>query len=294
MHEAGLSSEKDMSFTDVVRGIDEGEAENATEGCCKRCSERDESWTRRIRPEEHGCSACKAIFNARFWDRQIIYNHRSYNRDLVCSNCTDRGYAPGMYETYKCDDCLQSWGSLMFDRNTKKQSKRLKKTKLICNQCDGQLRCDRCLKRFDIKLWSKNARRGNHQLVCDACRAMGFHAGDLQSYSCDICKKELGGKKFEANQVRNFKQRETSKMHCLECAEEVKTRVRQLQSRMRQSKRRCTCLCRIHRDACQLAPVFSGDKRWPGSDGAISWDDKNFLDALRPRPAWWSKAWGSG
>ena len=57
-------------------------------------------------------------------------------------------------------------------------------------------------------------------------------------------------------------------------------------------ERLCKCHGPIHRQSCPLSPVLYNERRWPGSDGWISADDRQFLDSLRPQPKGWTDAWG--
>ena len=83
-------------------------------------------------------------------------------------------------------------------------------------------------------------------------------------------------------------------MECKECAQRVAQRVKGLQKELRSSKVRCKCFCPIHREKCPLAPVYHGQRRWPGRDANASAADRDFLNGLNPQPEWWRKAWGRG
>ena len=72
-------------------------------------------------------------------------------------------------------------------------------------------------------------------------------------------------------------------------------RINTLKQNLEKSTRKCNlkiCGCPIHRSKCPLSPVCFNEKRWPGSDGFISSEDRHFLDSLRPAPQWWNRAWG--
>ena len=130
------------------------------------------------------------------------------------------------------------------------------------------------------------------KLVCRDCRTQGFRPTDLQTYTCQTCKGEFGAVKFNTQLLKHYKYNDNKKLKCMQCIAGEKDRERRLQKQLRQSKRRCISHCRIHQAKCPLTPIVFGEKRWPGSDGAITADDRNFLDQLNPCPAWWSKAWG--
>ena len=83
-------------------------------------------------------------------------------------------------------------------------------------------------------------------------------------------------------------------MECNECVQRLAQRVKSLQKELRSSKVRCKCFCPIHREKCPLAPVYHGQRRWPGCDVNVSAADRDFLNGLNPQPEWWRKAWGRG
>ena len=97
---------------------------------------------------------------------------------------------------------------------------------------------------------------------------------------------------FDNDQLKHYKYHGRQKLQCKQCVASEEERMRQLRKQLQQSKRKCNCHSRIHQAKCPLTPVIFGEKRWPGSDGAITADDRKFLDGLQPSPTWWSKAWG--
>ena len=106
------------------------------------------------------------------------------------------------------------------------------------------------------------------------------------------CSCKFGVKKFQREQLRNLKYHGCQKLQCNPCAADAKDRARELRKKLQSSKRKCTCRFRIHAGKCPLIPVIFGEKRWPGSDGAISAEDRKFLDELNPPPDWWGKVRG--
>ena len=128
--------------------------------------------------------------------------------------------------------------------------------------------------------------------MCKACRAQGFHPRDLETYTCQTCACRFGAQKFDRDLLHNYKHHDRKKLQCMRCAAGAEERVRQLRKQLQKSKRTCKCQCRIHQEKCPLTPVIFWGKRWPGTHGAISADDRKFLDELNPLPAWWNKAWG--
>ena len=168
---------------------------------------------------------------------------------------------------------------------------------MVCLDCQTKLRCGKCKTAYELKYRSKSERDHHASsqgttLVCKACRALGFHPCDLETYTCQTCACSYGARRFHQIELQNHKNQNRKKLQCMQCVAGAEERVRQLRKQMQQSKRRCKCHCLIHQEKCPLTPVIFGEKRWPGSDGAISADDRKFLDKLNPIPEWWSKAWG--
>jgi len=123
---------------------------------------------------------------------------------------------------------------------------------------------------------------------------MGYHPDDVNAYRCQTCKVEYGGKKFDDIQLSHHKHHGRAKLECKQCVKDVVEKVKWLQGRLKGSKVRCNCGCPIHREKCPLTPVYYGHRRWPGSDGHISEEDRDFLNGLNPQPDWWKKAWRKG
>ena len=69
-----------------------------------------------------------------------------------------------------------------------------------------KIRCDRCQKAFGKTHWTKLER--NHRkyyqtkLVCQACRADGFHAWNLRAYPCHMCAGMFGSKRYDAYKLQ--------------------------------------------------------------------------------------------
>ena len=147
-----------------------------------------------------------------------------------------------------------------------------------------------------MKCWT-TAERKKHMnrdstLVCKDCRSQGFLPRDLTTYTCRRCRRDLGVGKFDNGQIQNFKYHAYERLECTECSEQTTKILRELHKQMQGSNRICRCQCRIHQNKCPLTPIIFGEKRWPGSDGAISADDRKFFDELNPQPRWWTRAWG--
>ena len=130
-------------------------------------------------------------------------------------------------------------------------------------------------------------------LVCKTCRdSRGYTPDDLKTYTCQQCHDKGGWKLFDKELMHNMKSHGTKKLLCNLCVAQVKGKTQELHRKFKSSKRFCKCFCPIHRQSCPLSPCYFNEQRWPGSDGWISAEDKDFLDKLNPEPAWWQKAWG--
>ena len=297
--EVGAGPPRPARASEASNGAPDGKGRRTVppdDSVCKRCVERDD-WNHSLTPNSHGCSACKKVFDAGAWSAQIIRHHRHSNRDLVCPGCAERGIAPGKYDEHQCEECLERLGRLAFDKYVLYNAKRQEKSRLVCLNCQTKLRCGKCKTAYELKYWSKSERDHHASsqgttLVCKACRALGFHPCDLETYTCQTCACSYGARRFQKIQLDNHKNHNRKKLQCMQCVAGAEERVRQLRKQMQKSKRRCKCHCLIHQEKCPLTPVIFGEKRWPGSDGAISADDRKFLDKLNPIPEWWSKAWG--
>ena len=175
---------------------------------CKRCLERNDDWNQNLTLNDHGCSACKKVFDASAWNWKVIKNHREHDRDLVCEGCTERGYAPGRYEEHKCEECLEIFGSLKFDRKNKYNMTRVQSGRLVCQECMTSLQCSSCKKRYELKYWGKHERKNHHsrlktKLICKACRAQGFTAWSVEAYTCHTCSCKFGPNKFATFALQN-------------------------------------------------------------------------------------------
>ena len=150
---------------------------------CKRCGQYDHLWKHPLGPGTHACSACKQVFEASQWSENLIRQHRSKNRDLVCADCAQRGHIVKTcrtddYKEYTCTCCEKSWGTGRFYRHMLQDVKRKKGTKLLCKSCFGYFRCDSCHELFKKERWM-NCRMS--KLVCRDCRAQGLGAGGKTS-----------------------------------------------------------------------------------------------------------------
>ena len=158
--------------------------------------------------------------------KTLLQNHRYKDRDLVCPDCSERGYETGKYTEYQRRDCLGKFGSLMFDKqmlhNTKRGEKYRQNQRLVCQPCRTMLRCSKCKTAYERSYWSRNERR-NHsnpaiqvKLVCKDCRAKGINPRDLKTYKCQTCYGKFGALKFDKVQIHNYNANIICKLNCLQ------------------------------------------------------------------------------
>ena len=230
----------------------------------------------------------------------MLHHHRFKDRDLVCTDCQHKGYAVGHYDGYVCKDCRETLGSLRFDQEDIKNFKRKKTTRLVCQDCKSKLRCAACEVAFPRTAWTSEERKNYDRkdrekgtaLVCKACRQAGYSPDDVATYKCQHCEKEGGWKAFDPGLIFHHKVHGNKKLLCTACAAKLAEMTKELQKKLKQSRRLCKCFCPVHKPKCPLEPCYDGDRRWPGSDGYISAKERQFLDNLNPQPEWWAKAWG--
>ena len=163
--------------------------------------------------------------------------------------------------------------------------------------CNSKLKCAACNVMYEKSYWS-NTERKNHprtqatKLVCKSCRQNGYNPDDVKEYTCQVCNQQYGWKKFDSQMISHFKYNAQPKLQCKECVSQLTEKLKNLHSALKKSKRNCTCKCLFHKEKCPLAPCYHGETRWPGSDGRITAEERQFLDKLNPQPHWWAKAWG--
>ena len=67
----------------------------------------------------------------------------------------------------------------------------------------------------------------------------------------------------------------------------IADRMKELEKKLKKSKRVCNCYQLLHASKCPLTPCYAGERRWPGSDGYINRVEMEFLNSRTPRPEWW-------
>ena len=93
-----------------------------------------------------------------------------------------------------------------------------------------KIRCDRWQKAFGKKHWTKVER--NHRkyyqtkLVCQACRADGFHAWNLRAYPCHMCAGMFGSKRYDTYKLQYYqkctKRKRSSRLICKDCQSKIR------------------------------------------------------------------------
>ena len=73
----------------------------------------------------------------------------------------------------------------------------------------------------DVKAHEKKP--GNKKLLCRDCGANGCTARDTQLYTCSVCTRKLGRKKFPVVSLENFQRGHQRTVQCLECKKLVLT-----------------------------------------------------------------------
>ena len=94
--------------------------------------------------------------------------------------------------------------------------------------------------------------------------------------------------KFNRSALNNYKERgQRSELVCLDCAE----RHKKIEGALRDKLAiKCTCKGkqsnRVHiisNEKCSLFPRFAGERRWPGSNMGVAFDDFQFSERMRKR-----------
>ena len=109
-------------------------------------------------PQRPRVLCLQKVFDASAWNARMSRNHRGLNRDLVCPGCAERGYAPGKYDEHQCEECLETFGSLKFDRKSKYKTKRNEKCRWVCKACLTKIQCSSWKTAYELKYWSRSCR----------------------------------------------------------------------------------------------------------------------------------------
>ena len=171
----------------------------------------------------HGCSACHDVFQEMTWPRRLLREHYAKGHDLVCPQCTTRGYEPFKYSSYKCSCCCEEFGCNNFSKYMVNKVKKKLKVRLVCRSCQANsLRCSKCHVAYDSSHWTAHERSANKtgstNIVCKGCRAQGFRPHNVEAYSCQVCKGNFGSLKFDTVQLMHFRTRGTTPLVCKDCS----------------------------------------------------------------------------
>ena len=131
---------------------------------CECCESRKESWNEELRGKMHGCSACHDVFQEMTWPRRLLRGHYTNGHDLVCPQCTTRGYEPFKYSSYKCSCCREEFGCNNFSKYMVNKVKKKLKVRLVCRSCQvNSLRCSKCHVAYDSSHWTAHERSAKKQ-----------------------------------------------------------------------------------------------------------------------------------
>ena len=247
----------------------------------------------------HGCSACKKIYPREQWTTKSLNHHRFYKRPLICKICFDEGYSARDFEPIQCTICERWRGHRKFEEKHQKHNRKRGGDKFtcICIDCESKEKCDGCgvlMEKSAIKkkdLYYK-ARYPNSKMLCDKCIAAGLTKDDAAKYECTSCGQKMGRSAFAYKPLNNWLQASNAKLECADCVRKIADKLKELQKKLKKSKRICNCYQLLHASKCPLTPCYAGERRWPGSDGYINRVEMQFLNSRTPQPEWWLRACG--
>ena len=99
-------------------------------------------------------------------------------------------------------------------------------------------------------------------------------------------------KAFTQQLLKRWMIAKNTKLECADCVRKIADRLKELEKKLKKSKRVCNCYNLLHASKCPLTPCYAGERRWPGSDGYINREEMQFLNSRTPRPEWWLRACG--
>ena len=212
---------------------------------------------------------CRQMLQRGKFPASQIHHAADTTRNL-CLRCTD---------CHTCQGCGLKKSADAFDANTKQ-----------CRSCLRKVqawRCDACSQDHNAAAFDKlvldNAAKHDRRRVCSSCFALGFTPRDVSRYKCAECG-DKGHMKFDRSVLKNYKREDRHvALVCSDCVD----RHRKVESTLRQKESiRCTCKGREHNasnDKCGLFPRYAGERRWPGSNMDVSFDDFHFCERMRKR-----------
>ena len=229
----------------------------------------------------------------------MLRHHRKSKTILICKSCSGEGYSPYNIKPIKCTKCERWRGHLKFEDANQRRNRpeRDGNRTFICIDCVGKEKCDGCsvlmersaVKKRDLKYKKENPKS---KLLCAKCTAAGYTKHDIDSYECTSCGQKKGRSAYEYKTLNNCLHGHNIKLECRDCAKKIAGRLKELETKLKKSKRICNCYQLLHANKCPLTPCRFGERRWPGSDGYINQVEMEFLNSRRPPPKWWSRACG--
>ena len=160
---------------------------------------------------------------------------------------------------------------------------------MVCSACG----LERSLSEYEAaNLRAHTDARKATPLVCSDCRQQGCTPRCLERVECAECSRAYGIKSYNGTQWNNYMKQQLKRLVCNECATEISERLKRLHEDVKRSAFRCICKKPSHTERCPLYPRIFGEQLWPGKDGDVGLEDKQFLD--HHRPAWWLVAQGRG
>ena len=225
-----------MSLAQPLLGTSMHHTRRRCSKACKCCSQKEAIWKQCLEADTHGCAVCLNVLTEDNWHATSIRDHKANCRDLVCPQCSVRGYAPYRYDSFQCTICLERFGSGQFlpdkvdlrhsVRHVLPRGKRARNADLVCKQCRPVMKCSRCGEGYEDAYWTEYERmchrRQQTKLVCKPCRSQGFHPRNVVSYTCKSCKGKFGSRKFSSYQIANFIQDNYKVLTCMQCVAEAK------------------------------------------------------------------------
>ena len=226
-------------------------------------------------------------------------HHRNQKRPLICKICFDEGYSARDFKPIKCTTCERWRGHRKFEKKDAKYHQRRHGEHItcICIDCESKEKCDGCgvlmeksaIKKRDLKY---KAEHPKSKLLCAKCTAEGLTKHDTAKYECTSCGQKMGRTAFASRLLNNWLQTNNAKLECADCVRKIADRMKELEKKLKKSKRVCNCYQLLHASKCPLTPCYAGERRWPGSDGYINRVEMEFLNSRTPRPEWWLRACG--
>ena len=225
----------------------QGKADNLKVRRCKSCSERCSEcqkymadargfatgsslcWQCDLDKQMLPCARCGVVKRRNCYDPDVMHNHTSHRRLLVCLECYKLGYSCDKRhgtEAFRCaagHDC----GHLAFETQLLKNVLRPNRSvqRLICKECQKKPKYKCSIKRFNhdqpecyewkfssqmLKNWK--SKKSACRLVCHDCCQLGFttrSGGDIVRRCEGICRRQLGPQSFASTK--------SSKRICNDC-----------------------------------------------------------------------------